>query len=382
VFGANFSRRIITINYHCYCLCRTLQVTQFLKITNIDTSPDAANINEKDTLGQEGLSHSLKQTNAKAVFIDPALLPRVSEALDTAQKVQTIIFNEDTTQLIDQKHVDALKQRHPTVSLHSFNEFLASADETVEPVPPSTEDLACIMYTSGSTGAPKGVLLKHKNVVSAIAGVNAVVEEHMASGERLLAYLPLAHIIEFVFENAALYWGGVLGYGNPRTLTDQSVRKCQGDIRAFKPSVMVGVPAVWESVKKGIISKVGASGAFKSKLFWGAMAAKRSMLYWGVPGVIILDALVFNKIKDATGGNLRLVMNGGGAIAEDTLQFISFAICPMLNAYGLTETAGYVKRSGVLVGSSSKIQLTLLVWAPSLILRRGHRGALGALLGL
>jgi long-chain acyl-CoA synthetase len=72
------------------------------------------------------------------------------------------------------------------------------------------------------------------------------------------------------------------------------------------------------------------------------MAAKQSMLSWGVPGVKILDSLVFNKIKNATGGNLRLVMNGGGAIAEGTLQFISFAICPMLNGYGLTETAGYV----------------------------------------
>lgn len=186
--------------------------------------------------------------------------------------------------------------------------------------------------------------LTHKNVVSAIAGVNAVVEEHMAPGERLLAYLPLAHVIEFVFENAALYWGGVLGYGSPRTLTDQSVRKCLGDICAFRPSVMVGVPTVWESVKKGIVSRVDASGALRSRLFWGAMAAKRNMLYWGVPGVQVLDSLVFNKIKEATGGNLRLVLNGGGAIAEDTLQFISYAVCPMLNGYGLTETAGYVQR--------------------------------------
>ncbi|CAI6337224.1 unnamed protein product [Periconia digitata] len=293
-----------------------------------------------DTLGQEGLSHSLNQTNAKAIFVDPVLLPRVVDALGTAQEVQSVVFNQDATQPIDQKHVDALKQQHPEVSLYSFDDFLDTADEAVEPVPPSTDDLACIMYTSGSTGAPKGVLLRHRNVVSAIAGVNAVVEEHLGQGERLLAYLPLAHIIEFVFENAALYWGGVLGYGHPRTLTDQSVRKCLGDIRAFKPSIMVGVPAVWESVKKGIISKVGASGALKSGLFWGAMAAKQSMLSWGVPGVNILDYLVFNKIKDATGGNLRLVLNGGGAIAEETLRFVSFAICPMLNGYGLTETAG------------------------------------------
>ncbi|KAF2119428.1 hypothetical protein BDV96DRAFT_610450 [Lophiotrema nucula] len=293
-----------------------------------------------DTLGQEGLSHSLKQTSARAIFIDPALLPRVTEALEQAKDVQSIVFNEESAQPIDQKHVDALRKTHPNISLYSFAEFLASADEAVEPVPPSSDDLACIMYTSGSTGAPKGVLLKHRNVVAAIAGVNVVVEEHMAPGERLLAYLPLAHIIEFVFENAALYWGGVMGYGSPRTLTDQSVRKCLGDIRAFKPSVMVGVPAVWESVKKGITSKVGAPGSFKSRMFWGAMATKQNMLYWGLPGVKALDSLVFNKIKEATGGNLRIVLNGGGAIAEGTLQFISFAICPMLNGYGLTETAG------------------------------------------
>jgi long-chain acyl-CoA synthetase len=196
------------------------------------------------------------------------------------------------------------------------------------------------MYTSGSTGAPKGVLLKHKNIVAAIAGANATLGEHMAPGERLLTYLPLAHIIEFVFENAALYWGGVMGYGSPRTLTDQSVRKCLGDIRAFKPSIMVGVPAVWESVKKGIVNKVENSGGLKRKLFWGTMRAKESLLFWGLPGANILDYLVFNRIKEATGGNLRLVMSGGGPIAENTARFISLAICPMVNGYGLTETSG------------------------------------------
>ncbi len=61
-----------------------------------------------------------------------------------------------------------------------------------------------------------------------------------------------------MFENAALYWGATLGYGNPKTLSDNSVRNCNGDIREFKPSVLVGVPAVWETVKKGIIAKVNA----------------------------------------------------------------------------------------------------------------------------
>jgi long-chain acyl-CoA synthetase len=293
-----------------------------------------------DTLGEEGLSHSLVQTRAKAVFIDPALLPRVTNALGQAKDVKTVIYNEDATQAIEPKHLEAMNDKHPDVSVYSFKEFLAIAVGDFDPVPPSADDLACIMYTSGSTGVPKGVLLKHKNVVAAVAGANATIGEYTVPGERLLAYLPLAHIIEFVFENAALYWGAVMGYGSPRTLTDQSVHKCLGDIRAFKPSLMVGVPAVWESVKKGIVSKVSASGMLRNNMFWGAMRAKQSLLYWNLPGAKALDYLVFNKVKEATGGNLRLVMNGGGPIAENTARFISFAICPMINGYGLTETSG------------------------------------------
>jgi long-chain acyl-CoA synthetase len=196
------------------------------------------------------------------------------------------------------------------------------------------------MYTSGSTGPLKGVLLKHSTVVSAITGVDTIIGPHVAPGERVLAYLPLAHIIEFVLETATLYWRGVLGYGSPRTLTDDSVRHCDGDLRAFEPTFMVGVPAVWKTLKKGIIIKVGEPYLLKSRVLSGALSAKEMMLYWGLPSAHLLDSLIFNQVKAATGGNLRFCLNGGGAIAEATQKFISLVICPMLGGYGLTETAG------------------------------------------
>jgi len=130
-----------------------------------------------------------------------------------------------------------------------------------------------------------------------------------------------------------------MGYGNPRTLSDNSVRNCKGDIREFRPTVLVGVPAVWETVKKGIVAKVNSSGMIVKNLFWGAMAAKGFLLGSGLPGSGILDAIVFNKIKEATGGRLRICMNGGGPIAKDTQRFISMAITPMISGYGLTETS-------------------------------------------
>lgn len=171
-----------------------------------------------------------------------------------------------------------------------------------------------------------------------VAGVSPIVQPFIGPGDGLLTYLPLAHILEFVFEHASLYWGSTMGYGNPKTLSDTSVRNCNGDIREFKPSILVGVPAVWETVKKGIITRVNASSPVVRTLFWSALWAKTNLLHYGLPGSGILDAVVFKKLKEATGGKLKLCLNGGGPVAKDTQRFISMAICPMIIGYGLTET--------------------------------------------
>ncbi|ROW09567.1 hypothetical protein VMCG_02657 [Cytospora schulzeri] len=290
-----------------------------------------------DTLGEEGLRHSMVATRAKAIFLDPHLLPTLTNVLKDATEIKYVIWNSQNE--LKKEHVDKLKAAYPNVEVISFDALRVLGEENPsEPVPPDAEDLCCIMYTSGSTGTPKGVPLKHRNVVAAVAGVSVVVQPHIGPGDGVLTYLPLAHILEFVFENASLHWGSTMGYGNPKTLSDASVRKCKGDIREFKPSVLVGVPAVWENVKKGIIGKVNAGSAIVRNLFWGALWAKSTLMAYGLPGSEILDAVVFKKIKEATGGRLKLCMNGGGPVSKDTQRFLSMAICPMISGYGLTET--------------------------------------------
>ncbi|GMF77839.1 unnamed protein product [Aspergillus oryzae] len=146
-----------------------------------------------------------------------------------------------------------------------------------------------------------------------------------------------------MFENLCLIWGGTMGYGNPRTLSDASMRNCKGDIREFKPTILVGVPAVWESVKKGVLNNLNKNNLIVRGMFWGAMAAKNFLMTTGFPGHSVgsslLDAVVFKKLKDATGGRLRIMMNGGGPISKDTQKFLSMAIAPMISGYGLTETS-------------------------------------------
>ncbi|OQO05509.1 hypothetical protein B0A48_09278 [Cryoendolithus antarcticus] len=305
-----------------------------------------------DTLGEEGLKHSLMQTKAKAIFLDPHLIVKLIKPLNEAKAIQHVVYNDDDTPTanIDRAKVktdiEKLKEAHPHLTVQSFTDFIESGKTNPsEPVAPKPDDLCCIMYTSGSTGTPKGVLLTHKNVVAAIAGVDVVVGPYLGPGDGLLTYLPLAHILEFVFETACLWWGGTMGYGNPKTISDASMRNCRGDIAEFKPTILVGVPAVWETVKKGIMAKVSKMNPIVKNMFWGALSAKSFMmdnasyLPLASMGTNIVDTVVFKKIQEATGGKLRICLNGGGPIAKDTQRFISMCIAPMIGGYGLTETA-------------------------------------------
>ena len=291
-----------------------------------------------DSLGEDGLRHSLNQTRSMAIFLDPNLIPTLLKVLKDVKAIRYVIYNN--TPEPKQEDMDKLRSAREGLRVLSIDELRKMGeDNPVDPVPPTSEDLACIMYTSGSTGPPKGVSVKHKAIVAAMAGVQTCVGAYIGAGDTLLTYLPQSHILEYMFENLCLFWGGTMGYGNPRTLSDTSVRNCKGDIREFKPTIMVGVPAVWESVKKGIISKINSSSIVVRTMFWSSMSLKSTLLGTGIPGTGVLDAVVFKKLKDATGGRLRLVMNGGGPLAQDTQQFISMAVAPMISGYGLTETS-------------------------------------------
>ncbi|KAK5073214.1 long-chain fatty acid-CoA ligase [Lithohypha guttulata] len=290
-----------------------------------------------DSLGEEGLRHSLKQTGSVAIFVDPNLLPTLAKVIKDAPAIKHIIYNTEPE--LKQADADKLKEANSELQIMSFDELLSLGKQNpYDPVPPSPEDLACIMYTSGSTGPPKGVTIKHKGVVGALAGVQSVVAPFIGPADSVLTYLPQSHIFEFMFENATMFWGAVMGYGNPKTLSDTSVRNCKGDIREFQPTVLIGVPAVWESIKKGIIAKVSAGSPIVRSLFWGGMSLKAMLLNAGLPGAGTLDSIVFKKLKDATGGRLRIAFNGGGPVSVDTVKFISYAITPMIQGYGLTET--------------------------------------------
>lgn len=305
-----------------------------------------------DTLGEKGLIHSLKQTEPKAIFTDNALLSNLINPLKECDSVKYIIHSESLNSSDKRqdgelyraasKAIEKIKEVRADIQVVSIDDVieLGRKETEIQTNPPKPSDISCIMYTSGSTGDPKGVVLKHENIVAGVAGVSFVVgKEFVGPTDRIIAFLPLAHIFELVFELIGFYWGGTLGYANVKTLSSSSVRNCLGDMQAFKPTIMVGVAAVWETIKKGILAQIEKASPLAQKVFWGAYNYKKKKSFFKIPGAnYIIENYLFKKVKQATGGQLRYTLNGGSPLSKDTQVFLTTMIAPMLIGYGLTET--------------------------------------------
>lgn len=291
-----------------------------------------------DTLGVEGLTSSVNESETVGILTDKDNFKTLAKTLKQTPSIKLVVYRETDGPLSDAEKESIKAIEAADVKVVPFSEVLELGTKNpVEPTPPKPDDCACIMYTSGSTGKPKGVILNHSTVVAGVAGATGAVEPYVISTDVFLSILPLAHIFELTAELATFVWGSSLGYGTPKTASDTNMRNCVGDIRELRPTIMVAVPALWETVKKGIVAKIEQQGTITQKLFWAAFKLKhscREAFHFTPP---LVDT-IFKRIKEGTGGRLRFVLNGGAALSRDTRVFLDTVVAPCLMGYGLTET--------------------------------------------
>ncbi|KAF8256833.1 hypothetical protein EI94DRAFT_1848697 [Lactarius quietus] len=274
------------------------------------------------------------------LFTNADLLPVVTKVLGNVPSIQLRnIYDGQPNEDILGRIIGA-REGVTVISLDALREMgRAEPFEAAESRTPSADDVACIMYTSGTTvtGPPKGVIIKHRNIIPSIGSVMTLVGCHLQPDDSYLAFLPLTHILKVVIELCFLYTGLCSGFACVKTLTDASVWNCQGDIKVFRPTIMVGVPAIWETIHKGILAQVHKSGVVRKSMFNGAMTIKRA----NVPVLKnVIESVVFLKIREGMGGRLRVALSGGAPLSRETQEFLSTALVTVIQGYGMTETCG------------------------------------------
>jgi len=165
----------------------------------------------------------------------------------------------------------------PKVMSFEYLEAAGRNGKVVAPEPPKPEDLSTIMYTSGTTGNPKGVLLTHGALVAAIAACNAYLHaygEEITCGDCYFSFLPLAHVFDRLAEEFMLAKGGCIGYWQGE------IPKVLADIGACRPTLFCGVPRVFDRIYAGINDQLAAS-LLKRVVFSLCVARKKAFMKLG-----------------------------------------------------------------------------------------------------
>lgn len=272
------------------------------------------------------IHHILNDSGCRFLFME-SLRELNSLRADSIQKLKMISFSDGADEVM------------------SWTEFKKQAQDKpgwFETLPENQESaLATIVYTSGTTGLPKGVCLSHMQIISE---VKDAFSWGISKSDKTLCFLPLAHVLGRVEYWAHVYWGFEIAFA-------EGIDKLKDNLARCKPTVFIGVPRVFEKFYEAILVQMETLGlrrkVFEKALRVGKEVSQYTLYQRKVPLSLaiqyeIANQLVFSKIRSAFGGRLRFAVSGGAPLASHIAQFFHDCGILILEGYGLTETTAAI----------------------------------------
>jgi long-chain acyl-CoA synthetase len=281
----------------------------------------------------------------------------VQYIVDHAESLVILVENENQYKKVQSqrsklprlKHVIGMKGAVVGPEALSWDDFMAKGKDVsdekffsrlhaLEP-----DGLATLIYTSGTTGPPKGVMLSHDNLLWTAQTVNGLIGN--SSGDSVVSYLPLSHIAEQMLTIHGPIVAGMCAY------FAENLDKVAENLKEVQPTLIFGVPRIWEKFHAGVSEKLGAATGFKKKLVdWvRRVASKKTELEnrGEKMGPFLAlqykaaNRLVLSKLKPALGlGRARMCVSGAAPIAKEVLEFFGSLDIPIREVYGQSEDTG------------------------------------------
>lgn len=285
------------------------------------------------TNSQEQTAFIIKQTEMKVILAGELAQLNILREIKKDGEFQDL-------QIISSEKIE-----NPTEQEYYFPEWRKVYEKTFVYQEPKPEEISTILYTSGTTGTPKGVVLAHENFEAVVKAHKEFFDIDNLNGKKSLAFLPLSHIFEKAWTTFVLSQGGeVAVLDNPKDVSQV--------LKEVKPWALCSVPRLYEKIYQLLVGKIQKASPFKQKLFRKALEvgdqyANKKNKGEDIPFLLELkysffNSLVFKKIRNELGGNLSFMPVGGAVLKKEISEFFDAIGLPIIVGYGLTETCATV----------------------------------------
>ncbi len=296
----------------------------------------ATNVPIYPTITSQQIEYILKDSGSRLIIVSkPDLLEKILQIKDNLPALQKVIYMDEAETKKDYMlKFDELYE----MGIKFDKDHAGYFENAIKKVMP--DDLCGIIYTSGTTGAPKGVMLTHNNLLSNVLAAKQTIR--VDETDTLLSFLPLCHSFERMAGHfLAILSGATVAYA-------ESTETVADNLGEVKPTLMTSVPRLFEKMYARVIENATAGSPIKKKIFWWAVKTGDKYVAAKSKGKIsgglnykynLATKLVFSKLHQRVGGNLRFFVSGGAPLPKEIAEFFYKAGILILEGYGLTETS-------------------------------------------